>query len=319
MRNNTYLTVGTIIIVAIVVASAAIYGFSRSSPTAGSTTSSVEGAGVIHVVAAENFWGSLVSQLGGVHVNVTSIVSDPNADPHEYESNPMDAILITNAQFVIVNGAGYDTWALQILSTESTAGQVVLNVQELLGQPVDANPHFWYSPYYVNDTVHAMYEDLVKIDPAYTSYFQQQYAALNSSLWNTYMKYEVQIKKDYSGVPVASTESIFVYMANATGLDVVSPPAFMDAVAEGTDPPAASVAQFESLLEGGNSTVHVLVYNEQTVTPLTQSIKALAAEYQVPIVGVTETIQPQSYTFQYWMGAEVLYLQNALDSVPLGR
>ena len=106
---------------------------------------------MIQIVAAENFWGSLVSQLGGTQVNVTSIVTDPNADPHEYESNAADAIAIANAQLVIVNGAGYDNWALQLIAASTTPNQVVLNVQELINQPIGANPHFWYSPYYVNE------------------------------------------------------------------------------------------------------------------------------------------------------------------------
>jgi len=133
------------------------------------------------------------------------------------------------------------------------------------------------------------------------------------------MSRELAIKQEYSGVPVASTESIFVYMANATGLDVVSPPAFMDAVAEGTDPPASSVAQMENLMGGGNSTVRVLVYNEQTVTPLTQTIKCLAAANQIPTIGVTETIQPPNTTFQVWMESEILNLQNALNAAALGQ
>jgi zinc/manganese transport system substrate-binding protein len=274
---------------------------------------------VINVVAAENFWGSLVSQLGGTHVNVTSIVSDPNTDPHEYQSNPANAEAISNAKFVIVNGAGYDTWALSIIASANIPDQVVLNVQELINQSIDANPHFWYSPYYVNDTVAAMYKDLVAIDPTDAPYFQSQYATLNSSLWQSYMKQEAQIKQQYAGVPVASTESIFVYMANASGLDVVSPPAFMQAVAEGNDPPAQSVATMENLMECGPTAVHVLVYNEQTVTPLTQTIKSLAAQYGIPVIGVTETIQPPTYTFQFWMGSEVLNLQNALNSQALGQ
>jgi zinc/manganese transport system substrate-binding protein len=117
---------------------------------------------------------------------------------------------------------------------------------------------------------------------------------------------------------VASTESIFVYMANATGLDVVSPPGFMKAVAEGNDPSAQDVAAFENLIESGNSTVHVLVYNEQTVTPLTQYIKSLAAQHEVPTIGVTETIQPPDATFQAWMGGELFDLQNALNAQALG-
>ncbi len=333
MKQRSLILVAVIVIV--LVTGGAVAGLYLSSNSTSTSTSSSQGT-VIQVVAAENFWGSLVSQLGGTHVNVTSIVSDPNTDPHEYESDPANAIAITNAQFVIVNGAGYDTWALDILSAENTPNQVVLNVQELINQTVDANPHFWYSPYYVNDTVAAMYKDLVKIAPGDEAYFHQQYANLNTSLWQSYMSQEAYIRQNYGGVttlapdgsqdyctgtctPVASTESIFLYMANATGLLVVSPSAFMAAVAEGNDPPAASAAQFENLLQGGNTSVRVLVYNEQTVTPLTQTIKAEAAQYQVPIIGVTETIQPVTFTFQEWMQSEVGNLINALNAAQLGQ
>jgi zinc/manganese transport system substrate-binding protein len=297
---------------------AGIYLSSRPGSSS-TTTSSIGSTTKIQVVAAENFWGSLLSQLGGTRVNVTSIVSDPNTDPHEYESNPANAIAITDARFVIVNGAGYDTWALDIISAESSPNQVVLNVQELINQSLSANPHFWYSPYYVNDTVAAMYRDLVSIDPADAAYFHQQYATLNASLWSSYMSQEVQIKHEFAGAPVASTESIFVYMANATGLDVVSPAGFMDAVAEGNDPSAQDVATMENLMQGGNTSVHVLVYNEQTVTPLTQNIKALAAQHQIPTIGVTETIQPPSMSFQAWMGGELQDLYNALNAQALGK
>ena len=189
----------------------------------------------------------------------------------------------------------------------------------LINQSVGTNPHFWYSPYYVNDTVKAMYNDLVSIDPGDKAYYTQQYANLNVSLWQSYMSREVEIKQEYAGAPVASTEDIFVYMANATGLKVVSPPGFMEAVAEGNDPSAQDTASMEQLMQSGNSTVHVLVYNEQTVTPLTQTIKSLAAQNQIPIIGVTETIQPSDVTFQFWMGAELIALQNALNAQALGQ
>ena len=273
----------------------------------------------IQVVAAENFWGSLVSQIGGSHVNVTSIVTDPNTDPHEYESSTADARAIANACMVIVNGAGYDTWALNEIAASSTPHQTVLNVQVLLGQPVDANPHFWYSPYYVNATVRAMYNDLVAIDPANSAYYRQQYAILNSSLWTSYMRQELIIKQQFAGTPVASTESIFVYMANATGLKIITPPAFMEAVAEGNDPSAQDIATFQNQLNEGNATVGVLVYNAQTITPLTQSLLALAAKNEIPYIRISETIQPHNYTFQAWMQGEVGELQNALDAAALGR
>jgi len=311
-------------LVVIVLAGAAFAGFylsnqnqsTQSTQTMGTNQAATSEAAVIPVVAAENFWGSLVSQLGGSRTQVLSIVTDPNADPHEYEGNSQDAAAIANAKFVIVNGAGYDDWALKMIAASNTPNQVVLNVANLLGKKEGDNPHVWYSPNYVNDTVKAMYNDLISIDPADTAYFAQQYTALNASL-GVYNARISEIRAQFAGTKVASTESIFVYLANPAGLDVVSPPAFMDAVAEGNDPPAQSVVQFQQLLQNG--TVKVLVYNAQTVTPLTQSIKALAASNNIPIVAVTETIQPSDVSFQVWMNAELIALQNALNAQALGQ
>ena len=283
---------------------AGIYLLNSMAP---STTSS---SGVILVVAAENFWGSLITQLGGTRVSVTTIVSDPNADPHEYESNPANAIAIANAQLVIINGAGYDTWAQRLIASSNSPNQVILNVQEVINQTKDANPHFWYSPAYVNETVKAMYQDLVSIDPSHASYYSQQYDALNASLaaWNARIG---EIKQEFGGLKVASTETMFLYLANATSLDVVSPPAFMQAVSEGNDPPAQSIVQFDQLI--ANGTVKVLVYNDQTVTPLTESVKALASQHNIPIVPMTETIRPPDVSFQDWMNMQLILLQKALN------
>ncbi len=302
-------------IVAIIVAVAAVAGVvglavytSAAPPKANSS--------VIQVVAAENFWGSLIAQLGGTHVSVTSIVSDPNADPHEYEANASDARAIADAQFVIENGEGYDSWCSQLIGSSDSPGQVVLNVQNTLGVASGGNPHFWYNPNYVNITVHQMYSDLVSISPSNTPYFQQQYAALNSSLGELYGE-AAAIKAHFAGTEVASTESIFVYLANFTNLDLVSPPAFMDAVAEGNDPPAQSVVVFQQQLESGN--VSVLVYNAQTVTPLTSSMKSIAQSNNVTVIAVTETIQPPNVSFQVWMESEYIGLYNALNAKALGQ
>lgn len=285
------------------------------SPTS-QTVSNSSSVPKIQIVAAENFWGSLVQQLGGNTVNVTSIVTDPNADPHEYESNAADARDIANAKFVIVNGVGYDDWALKLISADNNPNQTVLNVANFLGVANGSNPHLWYNPTYVNATVKEMYLDLVKINPSEAGYYAQRYANVTSSLAGVDNRM-TEIRQQFGGTKVASTESIFVYLANATGLDLVSPPAFMEAVAEGNDPPVQSVVQFENQLESGN--VSVLVYNEQTVTPLTTQMKQIAVEHNVTIVGVTETIQPPDVPFQTWMNGELLQLQNALNSNALGQ
>jgi zinc/manganese transport system substrate-binding protein len=322
VKKRTIIVAAVLIVIVLTGAAFAGFYLSSGSPSTQapqstvSTQATTSQAAVIRVVAGENFWGSLISQLGGSRTQVLSIVTDPNADPHEYESNSQDAQAIANAAFVIINGAGYDDWALKLIAASNTPNQVVLNVANLLGKKEGDNPHFWYSPTYVNETVKAMYNDLVTIDPADTSYFTQQYAALNASL-GVYNSRISEIRAQFAGTKVASTESIFVYLGNAIGLDVVSPPAFMDAVAEGNDPPAQSVVQFQQLLQNG--TVQVLVYNAQTVTPLTESIKALAASKGIPIVAVTETIQPPDVSFQVWMNGELLQLQNALNAKALGQ
>lgn len=270
----------------------------------------------IQVVAAENFWGSLISQLGGNKVQITSIVSDPNADPHEYESNNADARDFATANYVILNGAGYDSWANKLLDASPNGSRKVLTVANLLGKKDGDNPHFWYSPTYVNLVIAHMERDLISLDSSDKTYFQQQYSNLRSSLAG-YQDRITSIKKQFGGTKVAATEDIFAYLAQAAGLDLVSPPAFIQAVAEGNDPPTNSVVQFQQQLQSGQ--VKVLAYNEQTVTPLTSSMKVLAAQQNIPVVGITETVQPPDTSFQVWMNAELINLENALNAQALGQ
>jgi len=273
-------------------------------------------APAITVVAGENFWGSLVSQLGGDKVSVTSIVSDPRADPHEYEINSTDAKLFATAKYVILNGAGYDSWGDSLLSASPKDSRKLLVVAKLLGKKDGDNPHFWYSPDYVNRVIAEMESDLISVDPKDTAYFQAQYKTLQSSLVE-YQNRIANIKHAFGGTKVASTESIFAYLADAAGLNLISPLEFIDAVAEGNDPPISSLVKFETQVKDHEP--RVLVYNEQTVTPLTENIKKLAAEASIPTIGVTETIQPPDVTFQEWMNAQLLQLQNALNAKALGK
>ena len=304
--------IAAVLAVFLVVASAAGLYFNRPVSQASSTQ--------VQVVAAENFWGSLVSQLGGTHTQVLSIVSDPNADPHEYESNAANARAIANANLVIVNGAGYDDWALRLLSANNNPSQKVLNVANLLGKQAEDNPHFWYSPSYVNQTVHRMYSDLVTVDSTNAAYYGQQYSSLNASL-GQYNGRINEIAAKHAGRPVASTESIFVYLAQATRLSVISPPEFMKAVSEGNDPTTPDRILFEQQIINGTQprNATVLVFNEQTATQLTLMLKAEAVAHLIPIVGVTETVQPTDIHFQDWMKAELIDLQRALDSQNYGH
>ena len=263
---------------------------------------------VLRVVAAESFWGDIAGQLGGSHADVQSVVSDPNADPHEYESNANDARAIADANLVILNGAGYDNWANKLLEASPNGSRKLLVVADLVGKKQGDNPHFWYDPDYViqvADAITAQYRSLDALD---TSYFDQQRTALTADL-EPYMQRLTDIKQKFTGVPIGATESVFVYMAAYLGLNVMSPPDFMQAASEGNDPPAASVVAFHRQI--AQRAIKVLVFNDQTATAVTTNLRNAATQQSIPVVGVSETL-PADASFQEWQERQLGALEKAL-------
>ena len=282
-----------------------IAGSACTTSTAGATP------GLVNVVAGENFWGSIAAQLGGSKVSAHSVVTDPNADPHEYESSTTDARAFAEADLVILNGAGYDDWGQKLLDANSSSHRTVLNIAQLLGRKPGDNPHFWYNPAYVLNVADKITAEYKAIDPGDSSYFDQQRSVFTSAL-KPYSDRIAEIKSRYAGTPIGSTESIFVYMAAALGLDLISPTAFMDAAAQGIDPPASTVATFHDQVAGKR--IKVLVYNLQASSALTASLKQLAQQQNIPLVGVSETLQPVGATFQDWQTAQLTAIEAALAS-----
>ncbi|GAC1645562.1 MAG: hypothetical protein NVS4B8_17130 [Herpetosiphon sp.] len=287
-------------------ASAATTAASAASSTAPASQPTGK---LLQVVASENFWGSIASQLGGTHVSVTSIVSDPNVDPHEYESNTNDARAFAQSDYVILNGAGYDNWGQKLLNANPSTKRKLLTIATLLAKKEGDNPHFWYNPASVDQVADQITADYKALDPANAVYFTQQRTAFAEAL-KPYHDYVTAIKTTYARQKVGSTESIFVYLAQALGLELISPPEFMQAVAEGNDPPVASVAEFQQQIKQRQITV--LVYNTQASTAVTTNLKQLATANNIPIVGIAETLQPPNATFQDWQTGQLAALQKAL-------
>jgi zinc/manganese transport system substrate-binding protein len=273
------------------------------APTGGSSSSTLQ------VIAGEDFWGSIASQLGGTHVSVTSIVTNPNTDPHEYESSATDARAFATADYVLLNGAGYDDWGQKLLSANPSSSRKLLTVADLLHKKAGDNPHFWYNPDWIDKVADRITADYQALDSADSAYFSQQREAFRNAL-QPYHDAVASIRSAFTGVAVGSTESIFVYMAQALGLNLTSPPEFMQAISEGSDPPAQSVA--ESQNQVSDHLVKVLVYNTQTSTPITENLKQLAAKNGIPVVGISETVQPTTASFQDWQTKQLNALQAAL-------
>ena len=278
---------------------------SCGSPASSSTTTTLQ------VIAAENFWGSIAGQIGGSRVSVTSIVTNPNADPHGYETSTKDARAFATADYVILNGAGYDDWGSKMLDANPAPNRKVLTVAGLLHKKAGDNPHFWYNPDWVEQVADRITADYQALDAADSSYFSEERTALGAALQPYHDRVE-KIRAAFGGAAVGATESVVVYLAQALGLNLISPPDFMKAVSEGNDPPAASVARFQDQLS--NKQIRLLLYNVQTASNVTDSLKRLAATNGIPVVGVSETLQPVDSTFQGWQDAQLLGIQNALSA-----
>src|SRR5438552_2033991 len=217
------------------------------------------------VVAAENVWGSIAAQLGGDRVDVTSIINNPNADPHDYEPTTADARSMASASFVIVNGIGYDPWAGRLLSANPVPGRGVLDVGTLVGVPAGGNPHRWYSPPDVQRVIDAVTARYRKLDPNGAGYFDAQRSSLETKGLADYHRLISDIRTRYAGTPVGASESIFALMAPALGLDLRTPPPFLAAISQGTEPTAADKAAIDHQIHSGEITVYV--YNSQNATP----------------------------------------------------
>lgn len=265
---------------------------------------------VVQVVAAENVWGSIAAELGGRHAKVTSIIVSPNVDPHAYEPTTGDLRAIADANLVLINGIGYDTWATKAVAANGPSTQQVITVGKELGLPDDANPHRWYSPDDVQRMVLRIITTYKAIDPTDSMYFDEQESAFESTATAEYKSMISQIRAKYSGVAVGASESIFAVLAPALGLKLLTPTSFLKAISQGTDPTAADKATIDEQIK--NHLIKVYVYNSQNATPDIQSQITAAKAAGIPVSTITETLTPSTYTWEQWQTSQLKALSNAL-------
>jgi zinc/manganese transport system substrate-binding protein len=274
-----------------------------------STSGSAASPGVINVVAAENFYGDVVKQLGGDHVAVTSLLSDPNVDPHAYESSVQNGIAVSKAQLIVENGGGYDGWMDKLLSAAPSNNRVVLKGFDIAPHQLPDNEHVWYGIDNVQAIAQSITTTLKKLDPANSKTFDTNKQAFDRSLAQVTQKIS-ELKAKYAGTPVGLTETIFLYQSQPIGLNVLTPFEFQKSIAESNDPPANTVVTVNNQVN--QHQIKVLIYNAQTVTPLTTRLQDAARAKNIPIVPVTETM-PAGKSYQQWMLAQLTALDHALS------
>jgi zinc/manganese transport system substrate-binding protein len=267
-------------------------------------------SGVINAVGAENEYANVLSQIGGPYVKVSSILNNPNTDPHTFEASTSVAQEVSQAELIVQNGVGYDTFMTDIESASPNSSRRVIVAQQVLGLPDSTpNPHLWYSPRTMPAVAKVMAADLSELDPSHKAYFEARLQAFDTSL-KPWLNAIAAFKAQHPGTPVATTEPVADYLLTAMGMKNLTPFVFQADIMNGVDPAPQDVT-----LEDGfftKHTVKLFCYNEQVVDSLTSSIRQTAQSAGVPVVGVYETMPTPGYDYQSWMLAEVAAIEAAV-------
>lgn len=259
------------------------------------------------VVAAENFYGDVVKQIGGARVDVTSILTNPDQDPHLFEASPKTARALQRARIVVYSGADYDPWMAKLLAASPAAGRTTIVAANLVGRKAGDNPHIWYDPHTMPAVARAVSAALTAADPAHRSVYDANLATFIASLAPIDAKVAA-LNARYHGAPVTATEPVFGYMADAIGLDMRNQ-RFQLATMNDTEASPSDIAAFERDLR--ERRVRVLIYNSQASDALTRRMLDLAKRSNVPTMSVTETAPP-GLTYQRWMLTQLDALDTAL-------
>jgi zinc/manganese transport system substrate-binding protein len=254
----------------------------------------------ISVVAAENFYGDVAQQIGGSNVKVTSILSNPDQDPHLFEASPSVAVAISAARIVIYSGIDYDPWMEKLLRAAKGTNRKTIVVADLVGKKAGDNPHIWYDPMTMLALAKTLTDDLSSADPAHRADYQQRLAQFQQSVQPIQAKIAA-LHGRLAGTPVTATEPIFGYVFDALGMRVRNMP-FQMAVMNNTEPSASDIAAFENDLK--THRVRLLIYNSQASDPVADRMQKLAKASHIPVVGATET-EPTGTNYQAWILGEL--------------
>lgn len=305
--------------------------------------------GALTVVASTDVWGSVVEAVAGDAVDVTTLIDDPSADPHSYESTPADAAAVSDADLVVLNGGGYDEFMEQILGSsedkptvnafelaevgesahegaEGAQAEGEAHADEPEGEAHEegeahaeeegvhaheggANEHVWYELPAVEAVAEQLAEELGRLLPDQAETFTSNAESFHEEIDAIAARLS-EIRQANPDGRAALTEPIATYLVEDAGLTNATPPEFLQAVEEENDPPAAAVAAMRELITTNG--IDALIYNPQTETPVTEQVRTDAEAAGIPVVEMTETL-PEDSEYIEWMTAQVEAFADALQ------
>jgi len=159
------------LVLCFILASVALAG---CAPVAASTN------GASTVLAAETFLADIAQNVAGDRLAIESLIA-PGVDPHEFQSTPQDAIRLSRARLLIINGLGYESWLDRSLAAADHLQ--ILEAASGLNPGAQGDPHLWMDPHNVERYVQNIRDALTGLDPSgaatYTANANAYIAVLN--------------------------------------------------------------------------------------------------------------------------------------------
>lgn len=283
---------------------------------AGCTTAAPQDDGRIKVVASTDVYGDIARSIGGDAVDVTSLITSPSQDPHEFEPSASDQLAVNRAKLVLQNGGGYDAFMTGLIKTSGTKAPVLTAATynsawpggDPAHAPADFNEHVWYDMPTVTTFATAIAEELGNLAPDKSADFKKRLAAFTANTGTVAAELGDMATK-HSGEDIFATEPVPLYMTQAAGLVDVTPTAFSEAVEAGSDVPPATLLAARGILQGGK--VKALIANSQAGGAETTTVIADAKRLGIPVLEFSETL-PKGLEYSEWMQRNVLALAKAL-------
>lgn len=256
----------------------------------------------IKLVASTSIWGSIAEDIteGNDDVEVTTILSSKDDDPHEYEATARDIAAVKDADIVVANGAGYDNW----LTDNVEEGTPLVTAQPLAeahhhgdeghehgAEGHDhggANPHVWFDLDVVSEFEQKLSAELHKLN--------SDIPESNEDVNKKTDELKQRIEK-LSGKNVILTESVAAELVEDSELKDATPEGFAHSVNNESEPSAADLAATRQLIT--DKKADILITNEQSETPAAEQLTNAAKEAGIKVVNVNETPDEGQDYFEY--------------------
>ncbi|WP_461215503.1 metal ABC transporter solute-binding protein, Zn/Mn family [Lacticaseibacillus sp. GG6-2] len=248
----------------------------------------------VRVVTSVDFYAEVAKAVVGNHGHVTSIINDPAVDPHDFDPTVATGKQVADADVVLANGAGYDSWMTKLTAAEPDVQ--VVSAAKVVGVKNGENEHIWYKPDAMPLIANALAAKLAKRDPTHAKAYRANARRYIAGLKPLMQQIDTLRQNSHHRL-VAVSEPVFNNALTYMGYRVANMH-FASAVEEGTDPSPADVRTLNAQMQRGE--IAFFVVNTQVSSKIVDNVVAQAKKDGVPILNVTETL-PRGLTYTSWM------------------